>query len=155
MISYFIKYNTLILTLPLMWCCWTPRASRSCCNFLPALQYSSWIFPSSIASRMKWCLTEMCLVWLWKTGFLAIEIANLLSQWITTCSCYSRKSFKISLIACWVSGKLELIWSILLGVECFWLSLLPLPLGIIDKLYAIRSIFVWNSKHPLSWQSLC
>lgn len=33
-------------------------------------------------------------------------------------------------------------------VECFWLSILPIPCGVIDKLYSIYRLFVWMSKHP-------
>lgn len=54
------------------------------------------------------------------------------------------------------AGKVELIRSVLQGVECFWLSILPIPFGIIDKIYSVCRAFVWNSKHPpISWASLC
>lgn len=39
-------------------------------------------------------------------------------------------------------GKLELVKTILQGVECFWLSILSIPCGVIDKLYAIYRSFV-------------
>ena len=53
------------------------------------------------------------------------------------------------------AGKLELVKTVLQGVECFWLSILPIPNGVIDKLYAICRSFVWSTKHPpISWASL-
>lgn len=48
--------------------------------------------------------------------------------------------------------KLKLIRSVLQGVECFWLSILPLPKNIIDRIYALCRRFVWPTKHlPIAW----
>lgn len=50
------------------------------------------------------------------------------------------------------AGKLELIRSVLQGVECFLLSILPLPVNIIDRIYGICRNFFWSSKHPpIAW----
>lgn len=35
------------------------------------------------------------------------------------------------------AGQVELLRSVLQGVECFWLSILPIPFGIIDKIYSV------------------
>lgn len=54
------------------------------------------------------------------------------------------------------AGKVQLITSVLQGVECFWLSMLPLPLGIIDRIYNICRSFMWTSRHPpISWANMC
>lgn len=47
------------------------------------------------------------------------------------------------------AGKLELIRSVLQGVECFWLSILSMPKNIIDAIRALCRKFVWPTKHPL------
>lgn len=44
--------------------------------------------------------------------------------------------------------KVQLIISVLQGVEYFWLSILPLPQGVIDHIYNICRSFMWTSKHP-------
>ncbi|XP_075479277.1 uncharacterized protein LOC142520163 [Primulina tabacum] len=42
------------------------------------------------------------------------------------------------------------------GIECFWLSILPLPVGIIDSIYSLCRKFVWPTKHPpIAWAVLC
>lgn len=46
------------------------------------------------------------------------------------------------------AGKLELIRSVLQGVGCFWLSILPFPKTIIDDSYSLCRKFVWPSSHP-------
>lgn len=52
--------------------------------------------------------------------------------------------------------KLELGKIVLHGVECFWLSILPIPCVVIDKLYVICRSFVWTFKHPsISWTTIC
>lgn len=52
--------------------------------------------------------------------------------------------------------KLKLVKTVLQGVECFWLSILPIPSGVIDKLYSICKAFVWTSKHPpISSTAMC
>lgn len=46
------------------------------------------------------------------------------------------------------AGKVELIRSVVQGVECFWLAILPVPSNIIDKIYAICRNFIWETKRP-------
>ncbi|XP_074590006.1 uncharacterized protein LOC141845903 [Curcuma longa] len=54
------------------------------------------------------------------------------------------------------AGRLELVRSVLQGIECYWLSILPVPSGVVDKIYGICRSFVWSSKHPIiSWDTLC
>ncbi|XP_073313562.1 uncharacterized protein [Primulina huaijiensis] len=54
------------------------------------------------------------------------------------------------------AGKLELIRSVVQGIECFWLSILPLPSCIIDAIYSLCRKFVWPTKHPpIAWHTLC
>ena len=54
------------------------------------------------------------------------------------------------------AGKAQLITSVLQGVECFWLSIMPLPQGVIDRIYSICRSFMWTSKHPpVSWADMC
>ena len=43
----------------------------------------NWISPFSCASRIKWYVMEICFDLSWLAGFLAIAIANLLSQYKT------------------------------------------------------------------------
>ncbi|XP_075474412.1 uncharacterized protein LOC142505350 [Primulina tabacum] len=54
------------------------------------------------------------------------------------------------------AGKIELIRSVIQGVECFWLSILPIPACIINSIQSICRKFVWPTKHPpIAWSSLC
>ncbi|XP_073310966.1 uncharacterized protein [Primulina huaijiensis] len=54
------------------------------------------------------------------------------------------------------AGKLELIRSVVQGIECFWLSILLLPLCVIDAIYSLCWKFVWPTKHPpIAWHTLC
>lgn len=51
------------------------------------------------------------------------------------------------------SGKIELIRAVFQGVECYRLSILPLPKCIIDKIYRLCRKFVWSTKHsPIAWE---
>ncbi|XP_075499775.1 uncharacterized protein LOC142538314 [Primulina tabacum] len=53
------------------------------------------------------------------------------------------------------AGKLELIRSVIQGVECFWLSILPVPNCVLDSIHAICRKFVWPTKHPpIAWNNL-
>lgn len=47
------------------------------------------------------------------------------------------------------AGKIQLIGSVLQGVKCLWFSILPLPYGIVDRIYNICKAFMWTGKHPL------
>lgn len=54
------------------------------------------------------------------------------------------------------AGKLELIYAIFQGVECFWLSVLLIPTNIIDGIISICRKFVWHTKYPLiSLATIC
>lgn len=49
-----------------------------------------------------------------------------------------------------------MIRSVVQGVECYWLSILPITCGAIDKIYAVCRSFMWTSKHhPISWNTVC
>lgn len=54
------------------------------------------------------------------------------------------------------AGRLDLIWSVLQGVQCYWRNILPIPEGVIKKIYSSCRNFLWNSKHPpIAWKTLC
>ena len=59
------------------------------------------------------------------------------------------------------AGRCELIKSVLQGVECFWLSILPFPKGVKDKVISLCRNFLWGGKatsykHPLvAWREIC
>ncbi|GAB2303773.1 hypothetical protein Dimus_038959 [Dionaea muscipula] len=55
------------------------------------------------------------------------------------------------------AGRLELIKSVLQGVECFWLSIFPLPACVTDAIIRMCRFFLFgaNVKNPpVSWESL-
>ncbi|KAK4348291.1 hypothetical protein RND71_034630 [Anisodus tanguticus] len=54
------------------------------------------------------------------------------------------------------AGRAELIKSVLQGVESFWLSILPVPITVSDKIVSLCRKFLWRSNHPLvSWSQCC
>ncbi|GFZ07066.1 hypothetical protein Acr_19g0000030 [Actinidia rufa] len=59
------------------------------------------------------------------------------------------------------AGRSELIRSVLQGVECFWLSILPIPVGVRDKVISLCRNFLWGGKavsfkKPLvAWREIC
>ncbi|XP_073056870.1 uncharacterized protein [Primulina eburnea] len=54
------------------------------------------------------------------------------------------------------AGKIELIRSVLQGIECFWMSILPIPNCVVNSIDSICRKFVWPTKHPcIAWSSLC
>ena len=54
------------------------------------------------------------------------------------------------------AGRAELITSVLQGVECFWLSIFPIPSAIIDRVTRLCRNFLWHKRHhPVSWKSMC
>ncbi|XP_075492649.1 uncharacterized protein LOC142530721 [Primulina tabacum] len=54
------------------------------------------------------------------------------------------------------AGKIELIRSVVQGIECYWLSILPIPNCVISSIYSLCRKFVWHSKHPpIAWENLC
>ena len=66
---------------------------------------------------------------------------------------YSPLIYKISnYINAWVgsslsyAGRSELVRSVLQGVECFWLSILPIPMGVRKKIVTICRNFLWGGK---------
>ncbi|GFY91271.1 hypothetical protein Acr_07g0014670 [Actinidia rufa] len=44
------------------------------------------------------------------------------------------------------AGRTELIKSVLQGVECFWLSILPIPVGVRNKITQLCRNFLWSGK---------
>lgn len=54
------------------------------------------------------------------------------------------------------AGKIELIKSVVQGIECYWLSILPLPSNIIDTIYGLCRKFIWQTNRPpIAWKKLC
>jgi len=54
------------------------------------------------------------------------------------------------------AGRAELIRSVLQGVDCFWLSIFPIPSAIIDRVTRLCRNFLWRKRHhPISWESMC
>ncbi|GFS34973.1 wall associated kinase 5 [Actinidia rufa] len=59
------------------------------------------------------------------------------------------------------AGRCELIKTVLQGVECFWLSILPIPVGVRDRITSLCRNFLWGgkatvSKKPLvAWKDIC
>lgn len=54
------------------------------------------------------------------------------------------------------AGRLELIQSVLHGVKCYWMSILPFPKAVIKKIYSTCRNFLWSSKHhPVAWKLVC
>ncbi|KAL0307069.1 UNVERIFIED_CONTAM: Retrovirus-related Pol polyprotein from type-2 retrotransposable element R2DM [Sesamum radiatum] len=54
------------------------------------------------------------------------------------------------------TGRLELIRSVIQGVECFWLQVFPLPMVVIEKIHRLCRTFLWNSKRaPVAWKDIC
>ncbi|KAL0378723.1 UNVERIFIED_CONTAM: hypothetical protein Sradi_3177800 [Sesamum radiatum] len=73
---------------------------------------------------------------------LVDRIAHCISKW-------SAKSLSFA-------GLLELIRSVIQGVECFWLQYFPLPAAVIDKIHRLCRNFLWNSKRaPVVWEEIC
>ncbi|GFS31042.1 hypothetical protein Acr_00g0015330 [Actinidia rufa] len=59
------------------------------------------------------------------------------------------------------TGRTELIKSVLQAVECYWLSILPIPVGVRKKITQLCRNFLWNgkatvNKKPLvAWKDVC
>jgi hypothetical protein len=52
-------------------------------------------------------------------------------------------------------GRVQLIKSVVQGVECFWLSILPIPSAILDKLMSLYPGFLWGKNNFLvAWKKL-
>ncbi|KAL2246328.1 UNVERIFIED_CONTAM: Retrovirus-related Pol polyprotein from type-2 retrotransposable element R2DM, partial [Sesamum indicum] len=55
-----------------------------------------------------------------------------------------------------VRGRLELVRSVIQGVECFWLQVFPLPAVVIEKIHRLCRNFLWNSRRaPVAWEEIC
>ncbi|KZV20292.1 ribonuclease H protein-like [Dorcoceras hygrometricum] len=53
------------------------------------------------------------------------------------------------------AGRLEHIRTILQGIRCFWLSIIPIPCYVINKIYTLCRKFLWNSSRPpIAWKTL-
>ncbi|KAL0331191.1 UNVERIFIED_CONTAM: hypothetical protein Sangu_1664600 [Sesamum angustifolium] len=73
---------------------------------------------------------------------LVDQIANNISRW-------AAKSLSFA-------GRLELIRSVIQGVECFWLQIFPLPAAVVEKIHRLCRNFLWNSKRaPVAWEDIC
>ncbi|XP_073051681.1 uncharacterized protein [Primulina eburnea] len=54
------------------------------------------------------------------------------------------------------AGKLELILSMVQGMKCYWLSVLPITCGVIGKINSVCRRFMWTSKNPpIAWSKIC
>lgn len=76
---------------------------------------------------------------------------------------YSPLLDKISgLVAKWTSsslsyaGRMELIRSVVQGVNCYWLSIFNIPAAVVYSIQRICSIFLWGAKVArIKWEDLC
>ncbi|KAL2237180.1 UNVERIFIED_CONTAM: Retrovirus-related Pol polyprotein from type-2 retrotransposable element R2DM [Sesamum indicum] len=72
---------------------------------------------------------------------LVDQIANCILKW---------KSKSLS-----YTDRLELIRSVIQGVECFWLQVFPLPVAVIEKIHRLCRNFLWNSRRaPVAWEEI-
>ncbi|CAH9115366.1 unnamed protein product [Cuscuta europaea] len=54
------------------------------------------------------------------------------------------------------AGKLELIRSVIQGVQSFWLQVFPVPQTILDRIVSIFRIFLWGGKYSkVAWEDVC
>ncbi|CAH9071106.1 unnamed protein product [Cuscuta epithymum] len=54
------------------------------------------------------------------------------------------------------AGKIELIRSVIQGVQSFWLQIFPVPRTILDRIVSICRIFLWGGKYSkVSWDDIC
>ncbi|KAL0295110.1 UNVERIFIED_CONTAM: Retrovirus-related Pol polyprotein from type-2 retrotransposable element R2DM [Sesamum radiatum] len=73
---------------------------------------------------------------------LVDQIANSISRWAAKSLTFAR--------------RLELIRSVIQGVECFWLQIFPLPAAVVEKIHRLCRNFLWNSKRaPVAWEDIC
>ncbi|KAI3450765.1 hypothetical protein Pfo_007430 [Paulownia fortunei] len=69
------------------------------------------------------------------------KIAALINAW--TCNSLS------------YAGRAELIRTVLQGVECFWLSILPIPATVISRITRLCRLFLWGSRNaPIAWKEV-
>ena len=75
-------------------------------------------------------------------GPLTDKILNCIKTWTASSLSYA--------------GKFKLIRVVLQGVECFWLSILPIPAAAIEKVYRLCRLFLWNFKSAfVPWHKVC
>ncbi|KAL0440101.1 UNVERIFIED_CONTAM: hypothetical protein Slati_2493100 [Sesamum latifolium] len=73
---------------------------------------------------------------------LVDQIAKSISKWVAKSLSYA--------------GRLELIRSVIQGVECFWLQIFPLPAVDVEKIHRFCRKFLWNSgRAPVAWEEIC
>ncbi|CAH9080569.1 unnamed protein product [Cuscuta europaea] len=54
------------------------------------------------------------------------------------------------------AGKLELIRSVIQGVQSFWLQVFPVPQTVLDRIVSICRIFLWGGKFAkVAWDDIC
>lgn len=54
------------------------------------------------------------------------------------------------------AGRVELITSVLQGIDCYWLQVFPLPSNVIDRISSISRNFLWGaSRAPVAWKDCC
>ncbi|KAL8472289.1 hypothetical protein ACS0TY_029490 [Phlomoides rotata] len=54
------------------------------------------------------------------------------------------------------AGRLELIRSVVQGICCYWLSVLPMPATIIKRIESICKTYLWGSRRGLvAWEDVC
>ncbi|KAK6160284.1 hypothetical protein DH2020_003665 [Rehmannia glutinosa] len=54
------------------------------------------------------------------------------------------------------AGRAELIRSVLQGVECYWISIFPLPDAVCTKIVKLCRNFLWGtSSKKVAWASIC
>ena len=68
----------------------------------------------------------------------------------------------IGYINVWISaslsyaGRTELIGAVLHSVDCFWLSILPFTIVVINQITKLCCLFPWSSNHLLvAWKEIC
>ena len=135
------------------------------CSGLKVSFSKSSFFPAGISSRDLESIKEI-------TGFLQgtfpfkyLGIPMTVSR--LTISQFSPLIDKISgYINAWAgvnlsyAGRVELVKSVLQGVECFWLSILPIPAGVRTKIVQLCRSFLWSgrctsTKRPLvAWNEV-
>jgi len=73
---------------------------------------------------------------------LLVKIAASISAWSSCSLSYA--------------GRAEIIRATLQGIECFWLSILPVPASVIDSVTRLCRSFLWQGKQPLvAWSEAC
>lgn len=54
------------------------------------------------------------------------------------------------------AGRIELIRSVIQGVQCFWLGIFPLPSSVRNIIVSLCRNFLWGSSSaPIAWKQIC